>query len=286
MELSRAVEAPVTVDYETADGTATAGRDYTAKRGTVTFAPGRTRRTVEVPVLRDGEAEDAETVVLRLTDARSEGSDAPVEVTVGEAEGTIEDVAPEAPSGALTARFAGEPAAHDGKAAFRLRIAFSETIRMSGRRLRSDVVAVSRGRATKAGPVDGRKDLWDPRPGTDRGLSLSLRQSWGGSPAGGMDALLARETLAGLAANDNRETASAGRLEVVSRADAEHEDPAIRAFLDLIEKEIEAGRGVEEIPDNVAQDRPGTSGGAVSFGAQVGVADGDGRRRRPGDRRA
>ena len=41
---------------------------------------------------------------------------------------------------------------------------------------------------------------------------------------------------------------------VVSRADAEHEDPAIRAFLDLIEKEIEAGRGVEEIPDDVARE--------------------------------
>ena len=40
---------------------------------------------------------------------------------------------------------------------------------------------------------------------------------------------------------------------VVNRADAEHEDPAIRAFLGLIEKEIEAGRGVEEIPGNVAQ---------------------------------
>ena len=44
---------------------------------------------------------------------------------------------------------------------------------------------------------------WDPRPDTDRGLSLSLRQGWGLSPTGGMDALLGRETLAGLAANDN-----------------------------------------------------------------------------------
>ena len=41
---------------------------------------------------------------------------------------------------------------------------------------------------------------WDPRPGTDRGLSLSLRQGWGVSPTGGMDALLGRETLAGLEA--------------------------------------------------------------------------------------
>ena len=55
---------------------------------------------------------------------------------------------------------------------------------------------------------------WDPRPGTDRGLALRLRQGWGGSPTGGMDALLRRETLAGLAANDNGDTtASAGRLE-------------------------------------------------------------------------
>ena len=160
MELARASQTPVTVDYETADGTATAGEDYTAKRGTVTFAPGRTRKTVAVPVLRDGEAEAAETMVLRLSNARSAGSRAPVEVTVAQAEGTIEDVAPEAPSGGLTARFARAPSEHDGKA-FTLRIAFSETIRMSGRRLRSDVVSVAGGRATKARAVNGRKDRWD-----------------------------------------------------------------------------------------------------------------------------
>ena len=40
---------------------------------------------------------------------------------------------------------------------------------------------------------------------------------------------------------------------VVSRADDAREDPAIRAFLGLIEREIEAGRGVEDIPDGVAR---------------------------------
>ena len=60
----------------------------------------------------------------------------------------------------------------------------------------------------------GASFTWDPRPTTDRGLALTLRQSWGGSPAGGMEALLGRDTLAGLAANDNGDTtASAGRLE-------------------------------------------------------------------------
>ena len=63
-------------------------------------------------------------------------------------------------SAGLTARFARVPSEHDGKTAFKLRIAFSEEIRMSGRRLRSDVVAVSGGRATRAGRVNRRKDLW------------------------------------------------------------------------------------------------------------------------------
>ena len=54
---------------------------------------------------------------------------------------------------------------------------------------------------------------WDPRPSTERGLALTLRQSWGGSPTGGMDALLGRGTMAGLAADDNGDTPSAGRLE-------------------------------------------------------------------------
>ena len=64
---------------------------------------------------------------------------------------------------------------------------------------------------------------WDPRPTTDRGLSLSLRQSWGAAPAGGMDALLSRETLAGLAANDNPGSGAGagGRFEASSRLEAE-----------------------------------------------------------------
>ena len=40
---------------------------------------------------------------------------------------------------------------------------------------------------------------------------------------------------------------------VVSRADAEHEDPAIGAFLDLLERDIEAGRVVGQLPDELAR---------------------------------
>ena len=41
-----------------------------------------------------------------------------------------------------------------------------------------------------------------------------------------------------------------GRV-VVSRADAEHEDPAIGAFLDLLSDDIRAGRQVRGLPDDL-----------------------------------
>ena len=53
---------------------------------------------------------------------------------------------------------------------------------------------------------------FDPRPATDRGLSVSLRQSWGVPPTGGVDALLRRDTLAGLTVPGAAGGTSTGRL--------------------------------------------------------------------------
>ena len=44
---------------------------------------------------------------------------------------------------------------------------------------------------------------WRQKPSSDRGATLTLTQSVGGSSSGGADALLSRTTLDGLAANDN-----------------------------------------------------------------------------------
>ena len=62
---------------------------------------------------------------------------------------------------------------------------------------------------------------WDPRPETGRGLSLTLTRSWGASPSGGMDALLSRETLTGLAANDPGSGPDGGGFEASSRLEGE-----------------------------------------------------------------
>jgi hypothetical protein len=51
VSLATAYDQAVTVGYATADGTATAGADYVAASGTLTFAPGETTKTITVEVI-------------------------------------------------------------------------------------------------------------------------------------------------------------------------------------------------------------------------------------------
>src|SRR6185295_13705453 len=57
----------VTVDFSTANGTATQPGDYTAVNGTVTFMPGQVTRTITVPVNGDTVPEGNETFFVNLT---------------------------------------------------------------------------------------------------------------------------------------------------------------------------------------------------------------------------
>ncbi len=77
--LSAATATTVTVNYTTADGTATAPTDYTSATGTLTFAPGDTTKTITVPVKGDTLNEANETFFVNLT--------APANATVTDAQG-------------------------------------------------------------------------------------------------------------------------------------------------------------------------------------------------------
>jgi hypothetical protein len=66
VSLSQTTASVVTVDFATADGTATAGADYSAMNGVVTFAAGEISKQVAVPVLGDtvDELDETFSVVL------------------------------------------------------------------------------------------------------------------------------------------------------------------------------------------------------------------------------
>lgn len=67
--LSAVSETQVTVNYATADGTASAGADYESKSGQLVFAPGETSKTIEVLVQGDTLDEPDETLTLTLSSA-------------------------------------------------------------------------------------------------------------------------------------------------------------------------------------------------------------------------
>jgi len=67
VKLSGLSSQVVTVDYATSNGSATAGSDYTATSGTLTFNPGETSKTFGVPLIDDTTGEGAETIGLTLS---------------------------------------------------------------------------------------------------------------------------------------------------------------------------------------------------------------------------
>ena len=69
VRLAKPTPLKVTVAYTTADGSATAGSDYTATNGQLTFVPGETSKTVDVPILGDTAVEPDETFTLTLSGA-------------------------------------------------------------------------------------------------------------------------------------------------------------------------------------------------------------------------
>ena len=85
--LSKASTTPISIGYTTTNGTATAGSDYTATSGTLSFAAGVTTQQISVPVLRDTITEPTETFAVTLSNPSG------VTLTTATATGTITDTA-------------------------------------------------------------------------------------------------------------------------------------------------------------------------------------------------
>jgi Tol biopolymer transport system component len=93
VNLSAASGQTVTVNYATADGTATVGSDYASTSGTLTFNPGETNKQIPVTINGDTTFEPNETFFVNLT--------TPVNATISDtqSQGTItnDDAAPPTP---------------------------------------------------------------------------------------------------------------------------------------------------------------------------------------------
>ena len=85
VRLSTATLQEVTVQYATVTGTATAGMDYAARTGALTFPAGTTERTIRVPIIDDDVVEEEETFTVSLRKAFN------ATIEVGEATGVIAD---------------------------------------------------------------------------------------------------------------------------------------------------------------------------------------------------
>jgi hypothetical protein len=84
VSLSAAYDLPVTVHYDTADGTAIAGIDYTAVSGDLVFAPGQTNQTITVMVNGEQVLEPNKTFFVNLSTLHSYAA-----ITKGIGVGTI-----------------------------------------------------------------------------------------------------------------------------------------------------------------------------------------------------
>ena len=85
-------DGTVTVQYAASDGTATAGSDYPATAGVLTFANGATSANFTIPILSDTTVEGAETITLTLsspTGGATLGSPSVATLTVKEEVGAV-----------------------------------------------------------------------------------------------------------------------------------------------------------------------------------------------------
>ena len=123
--LSKASTTPVTIGYATANGTATAGTDYTATSGTLSFAPGVTSQQISVPVLLDSATESNETFTVTLSNPT--GATITTATATGTITNTAQAVTPTAPTASVGNVTVAEPATGTAQAAFTVTLSKAST---------------------------------------------------------------------------------------------------------------------------------------------------------------
>ena len=71
VDITLSLNGPTTVDvdvyFETIDGSATSGSDYTASSGSLTFAAGESIKTINIPLVNDGSGEGTESFTIQIS---------------------------------------------------------------------------------------------------------------------------------------------------------------------------------------------------------------------------
>ena len=182
--LSHASSRTVTVSYATSDGTATAGSDYTAASGALTFNAGDLSQTVEVTVLTDSEDEGEETLTLTISN--------PSQATLDDATGTgtisnsepvqdppVEDPPAQDPVVLLTASFASVPADHNGSN-FTFQVTFSENVEAGYARIRDHAFTVTGATIASASRItQGSNQGWnvEVNPTGNEAITITLPET-------------------------------------------------------------------------------------------------------------
>ena len=197
--LSRSASSPITINYATSDGSATAGADYTAASGILTIESGSSSGSIEVTVLDDEHNDDEETLTLTLSNASSGV------LTDATATGTIENH--DAMPRALIARFGRTAAVHiveqvearvnaPRRPGFDGRVAGREINGKMGREFALDFLQQLGGQAGSGTPMPGTASQQTRHPGAGGsglgGTPLNtpgggMNPAMGGLHSGGME---------------------------------------------------------------------------------------------------
>ena len=195
VRLNRNATETTTVDWATSNGTATAGSDYIAGSGTLTFNPGDRINLIRVFIIDDDIEEGRETFRVTLSNLNPSSvrfADTTATGTIANSDADNND-APEIeeppPLPPITASFIGMPSEHDGSNNFTFEVRFSENIKgFSYKTLKNNgAFQVTNGRIKNASRLVKRvNQRWEivVQPNSNSDVTITLPETQNCSAAG------------------------------------------------------------------------------------------------------